>query len=301
MSRYLLVTYDQGVGNRTGILRDGLVTDIATALDRPACATMQLILDAWDEMWPALNRMAADSGTIPVQAVRLHAPLPGPLAIYCVGANYPDHVANMAKATGHIIEQDPRGRGMPPWFFLKTGRSVTGPEAKVLISGGKLDWEAELAVVIGRKAREVRAADALDYVAGYTIANDLSARDRIFRRNGDPASPFFLDFVAQKNFDGACPMGPGLIPAHHVDDPQALGIKLWVNDRLRTDANTRQMTYSIAEQIAHLSSFITLHPGDIVLTGTGAGVGAETGEFLQVGDVVRIEIETLGTLKTFIV
>ena len=132
------------------------------------------------------------------------------------------------------------------------------------------------------------------------IANDLSARDLARRPHVNDLSPFKYDWVGQKCFDGCCPMGPALVPAHQVRDPQALWIKLWVNDVLHQDSSTSRMIFTIAEQVAHLSSRVTLHPGDVVLTGTPMGVGAETGEWLDNGDTIRIEIEGLGRLTTTI-
>ena len=129
------------------------------------------------------------------------------------------------------------------------------------------------------------------HVAGYTIANDLSARD-MGRRTGVPDdSPFKFDWVAHKNFDGACPLGPWIVPASDIPDPQNLSLKLWVNDVIKQDSNTAKMILSIAEQIAHLTSRITLNPGDVVLTGTPSGVGAARKEFLKAGDKVKLSIE----------
>jgi len=137
---------------------------------------------------------------------------------------------------------------------------------------------------------------ALDYVAGYTIANDLSARDRGNRANISETSPFKSDWTKHKTFDGSCPLGPWIVPASDLGDPQTLGLKLWVNDVLKQDSNTKDMIFNLAEQIAQLSSGMTLHPGDLVLTGTPAGVGSARGEFLKAGDVVKLWIEKIGTL-----
>jgi 2-keto-4-pentenoate hydratase/2-oxohepta-3-ene-1,7-dioic acid hydratase in catechol pathway len=158
----------------------------------------------------------------------------------------------------------------------------------------------ELVAVIGRTAKDVSVADALDYVAGYTIANDLSARDAMRREKVPAATPFHYDWVSQKCFDGSCPLGPWIVPASQIGDPHKLAIKLWVNDELMQDSNTGKMIFDTAEQIAMLSSRVTLHPGDLVLTGTPAGVGAGRNEFLQPGDRVEIEIEGLGRLEHWI-
>jgi 2-keto-4-pentenoate hydratase/2-oxohepta-3-ene-1,7-dioic acid hydratase in catechol pathway len=147
----------------------------------------------------------------------------------------------------------------------------------VKISGvsDQVDWEVELVAVIGRAAKNVPEDKALDYVAGYTAANDLSARDRGRRANISDTSPFKADWTKHKTFDGSCPLGPWIVPASDIGDPQNLGLKLWVNDVLKQDSNSKDMIFNLAEQIAQLSSGMTLHPGDLVLTGTPAGsVGA---------------------------
>jgi len=137
-------------------------------------------------------------------------------------------------------------------------------------------------------------------VAAYTAANDLSARDLSRRPGVSDVSPFKYDWIGQKSFDGACPLGPWLVPASEIPDPQNLALKLWVNDSLRQDSSTARMIFSVAEQIAYLSSRITLYPGDVILTGTPAGVGAETGVFLKRGDTVKLSVEKIGELVTTI-
>ena len=133
--------------------------------------------------------------------------------------------------------------------------------------------------MIGRPAKHVPMEKALSYVAGYTVANDLSARDRGRRPHIADTSPFKADWVAHKSFDGSCPLGPWIVPASDIKDPQNLAIKLWVNGEIKQDSNTGKMIFNLAEQIAHLSSRLTLHPGDLILTGTPAGVGAGRGEY----------------------
>jgi 2-keto-4-pentenoate hydratase/2-oxohepta-3-ene-1,7-dioic acid hydratase in catechol pathway len=150
--------------------------------------------------------------------------------------------------------------------------------------------------VIGKAAKDVTVERALEHVAGYTIANDLSARDVMKREKNPPTSPFHYDWLSQKCFDGACPLGPWIIPASEIPDPQRLGLKLWVNDTLMQDSNTSRMIFTTAEQIAMLSSRVTLYPGDLVLTGTPAGVGMGRRIFLKPGDTVRLWIEGIGEL-----
>lgn len=159
-----------------------------------------------------------------------------------------------------------------------------------------VDWEIELAAVIGKTAKDVPVEKALDCVAGYTIANDLSARDAMRREKNPPGSPFHYDWMSQKCFDGACPLGPWIVPAAQIEDPHKLALKLWVNDELMQDSDTGKMIFDTAEQIAMLSSRATLHPGDTVLTGTPAGVGMGRRRFLKSGDVVKLYIEHIGEM-----
>jgi 2-keto-4-pentenoate hydratase/2-oxohepta-3-ene-1,7-dioic acid hydratase in catechol pathway len=230
--------------------------------------------------------------------VRLLAPLPMPGTIYCAGANYRDHVLEMARAQNIQPEPDPHTLGLKAWHFIKSSRCVVGPDTVVPLPthAKKIDWEAELGVVIGRRAKNIALERALDAVAGYTIGNDLSARD-VSRRPGiSDTSPFKFDWVAQKNFDGACPLGPWIVPASDVPDPHKLKIELTVNGVVKQSSNTSELIFNIAEQISHISEKITLHPGDVILTGTPAGVGAGRGEFLKAGDEVKITIERIGEL-----
>jgi 2-keto-4-pentenoate hydratase/2-oxohepta-3-ene-1,7-dioic acid hydratase in catechol pathway len=255
------------------------------------------------ELLENLSSLKTKGEGIPLAEVKLHAPLLYPGTIYCAGANYADHVAEMARAQNMPPPVDPRTLGLKPWFFIKPPRAcVVGPGARVARPRGshKLDWEAELVAVIGRPARDVSVKDALHHVAGYTIANDLSARDLSRRTQLPPGSPFHFDWTAHKGFEGSCPLGPWITPAAEIPDPQRLAIRLWVNGVLKQDSNTSQMIYSVADQISHISSLTTLHPGDIILTGTPAGVGTPRNEFLQPGDHVEVEIEGLGRLETWI-
>ena len=200
---------------------------------------------------------------------------------------------------GKPPDPDPHTLGLNSWHFIKAARSLANPGATVKVSNysEQMDWEAELAAVIGRPAKHVPIAKALGYVAGYTVANDLSARDRGRRPHIADTSPFKADWVAHKSFDGSCPLGPWIVPASDIKDPQNLGIKLWVNGVIKQDSNTSKMIFNLAEQIAHLSSRLTLHPGDLILTGTPAGVGAGRGEFLKAGDVVKVWIEKIGEIS----
>lgn len=303
MRPYRLLTYHDPAGPRSGIVIGDQAHDVARLLARPAYAAVRRILDDWDVAAPLLDRAiesAPDKGQ-PLASLTLLAPVHYPGAIYCAGANYRDHVDNMARQLKVVPEPDPHELGLSPWHFIKSSWSAVGHEAKVELDSQFLDWEGELGVVIGRRARHVRIEDVFSHVAGYTIGNDLSARDRMQRDAVAISSPFRFDWIGQKSFDGACPLGPWIVPASEIDDPQALGVRTYVNDVPKQNSNTSKMLFSVAEQIAYLSSRITLHPGDVILTGTPAGVGAETGERLAKGDRLRVEIDKIGQLVTDIV
>jgi 2-keto-4-pentenoate hydratase/2-oxohepta-3-ene-1,7-dioic acid hydratase in catechol pathway len=296
---YTLVTYDAGNGERAGIVVDRRLIDVAEATRNDAYRTTLGIIADWptaDTVLEALST-SAEPRSIAFEESLLRAPLRPP-AIYCAGANYTDHVAEMAKNEGRETDPDPHTLGLKPWHFIKSTHAVVGPHAVVAIppASKKLDWEIELAAVIGKTAKEVSEADALAYVAGYTIANDLSARDLSWRPPMPKTSPFYADWVGQKNFDGACPLGPWIVPARAIADPQKLAIRLSVNGVVKQDSNTSEMIFTLAEQIAQLSLRITLHPGDVVLTGTPAGVGAGRNEFLRAGDRLELWCEGVGTL-----
>ncbi len=204
----------------------------------------------------------------------------------------------MAKVQNIAPEPDPHSVGLNPWHFIKAMHCLAAPDSTVKLPpySKMVDWEAELTAVIGRPARNVPLERALDYVAGYTIGNDLSARDLTKRPHVSDTSPFKFDWLGQKNFDDGCPLGPWIVPADAIPDPQNLGLKLWVNDVIKQDSHTSKMIFTLAEQIAHLSTMITLQPGDLILTGTAAGVGLARKEFLKPGDVVKVWIENIGTL-----
>jgi 2-keto-4-pentenoate hydratase/2-oxohepta-3-ene-1,7-dioic acid hydratase in catechol pathway len=305
MAGYKLATYQTPDGPRAGLVIDDKLFDAAKLTGKAAYASVLAILADWRAAQGALKKAAAAAGksrvkALPLSRAKLLAPVRWPSAIYCAGANYADHAAEMARRMNRPMEPDPHTQGLKAWHFMKAPRALADPGATVKISGvsDRVDWEVELAAVIGKPAKNVPEEKALDYVAGYTAANDLSARDRGPRPNISDTSPFKADWTKHKSFDGSCPMGPWIVPASDIGDPQNLGLKLWVNDVLKQDSNSKDMIFNLAEQIAQLSSGMTLHPGDVVLTGTPAGVGSARGEFLKAGDVVKIWIEKIGTLTT---
>src|SRR6266566_2600420 len=304
MAGYRLANYQGTNGPCAGIIIGDSIFDAAKLLGSASYATMLDILADWPRAADLIQTAtgARPSDGLPLAEAHLRAPLLWPSAIYCAGANYRDHAAEMAKQLGRPLDADPKSRGGRPWHFLKAPRSIADPGASIAVTGysKKLDWEVELAAVIGTPAKSVTVERALACVAGYTCANDLSARDLSKRREASEMSPFHFDWTGQKSFDGACPLGPWIVPADDIPDPQDLFLKLWVNDVLKQDSNTSEMIFTLAEQIAQLSRGMTLHPGDVILTGTPAGVGTGRGEFLNAGDVVKIEIERIGTLTNTI-
>jgi 2-keto-4-pentenoate hydratase/2-oxohepta-3-ene-1,7-dioic acid hydratase in catechol pathway len=303
---YKLVSYQAGRDARAGLLVADTVYDAAKLTGVPAYATVLGMLEDWSKASRSLAHVAKRLASGPTRAkgqplgrVKLLAPVLYPGAIFCAGANYSDHMDEMARAQNLPARKDPRETGFQPWHFIKTSRaSVVGPKARVRLPAysQKVDWEVELVAVIGRTARQVSVDKALDCVAGYTIGNDLSARDAMRRPQVPETSPFSLDWLSQKCFDGSCPLGPWITPASDLPDPQQLGLKLWVDDELMQDSNTSKMIFTTAEQIAQLSTRVTLQPGDLIMTGTPAGVGMGRGRFLKAGETIRLWIEGIGEL-----
>ena len=291
-----------------GIMIEGRVYELAALLAATSAAKAPSplsVLDAlrdWDKMLPALTRCAqtvcaqpADFETIgrALADTRLLAPILYPGALYCAGANYHDHLKEM---TGQSTAKGDR----QPFFFLKTtAGTIIGPNQDVRLPSysNMVDWEAEIALVIGRSGKNIPEVRAMEHVAGMTIMNDLSARD--LTRRADV--PFVFDWIGQKCFDTAAPMGPWITPAAAVPDPDDMVIRLWVNGDLKQDSNSNQQIFSFQEQIAWLSRHVTLYPGDVIATGTPAGVGMARREFLKPGDRVRIEVEGLGVLENDVV
>jgi len=311
---YRLATYVRGnEAPRAGIVVDEALLDVGALLTKsggkpvaPWPTQVLQVLERWTQLRPVFQQAARDHRTgkavaeaIPVGDVRLLAPVLYPGAIFCAGANYRDHVAEMSKALNLPAEPDPHEAGLKPWHFMKASAGCvrgTGELIQLPPYSKKVDWEAEIAVIIGRECRNVRTESAMEYVAGLSIVNDLSARDHLKRPGVKIDSPFYFDWVSQKCFDGALPFGPWICPLDDIDDIENLGIRLWVNEELMQDSSSANMIFSAAEQIAHLSTRLTLRPGDVIATGTPAGCGTPRGIFLKTGDRVRISIDHLGTL-----
>jgi 2-keto-4-pentenoate hydratase/2-oxohepta-3-ene-1,7-dioic acid hydratase in catechol pathway len=288
-----LVTYATPGGSTVGLTYQGRTHVSGRYTD------MLQVLDDWDAANERLaglgDKLAAREG---VDASTLLAPL-RPRQLYFAGVNYVDHVEEMKHTLGLQLDPDPKASGQEPWFCMKSVHSVAGPNAVIARPKDTtmLDWELELAVVIGKKVRDVAVDQALNCVAGYTIANDLSDRAFVARRDVADSSPFKWDWIGQKSFDGACPLGPAITPARFIGDVNNLSLKLWVNGELMQDSNTSRMIFNVADLVSALSHNITLHPGDVILTGTPSGVGMARKQFLKSGDVVRQAIENIGEFE----
>jgi 2-keto-4-pentenoate hydratase/2-oxohepta-3-ene-1,7-dioic acid hydratase in catechol pathway len=237
------------------------------------------------------------AAAIPVADAEILAPLLNPGKVLAVAANYQEHVVEAGSAERDQAKASPR-------LFLKPVTSIQGSGAPVVLDPitHELDWEVELAVVIGRPARNVAREDALAHVFGYATSNDISARslDLGFERDGEAWTAFF-DWLEGKWLDGSAPLGPYLVTADEVPDPQSLAMSLRVGDVVHQNSTTAGMIHSVAELVAFSSRLMTLEPGDVILTGTPAGVGAASGTYLKAGDVMVAEIEGLGTLVTPVV
>jgi acylpyruvate hydrolase len=218
---------------------------------------------------------------VPAAAVRLHAPIADPGKFICIGLNYRDHAAE----TGHPVPKEPP-------IFAKSANAIVDPGEPILRPRDcrQLDWEVELAVVIGRPARYVEREEALDYVFGYTIVNDVSARDFQFVTS---------QWGAGKISDTFAPMGPWIADRTEIPDPHDLELKTWVNGELMQHGTTRNFIFDVRYLVSYLSRLMTLSPGDVIATGTpaGVGLGRKPPVWLEPGDVCRMEITGLGTLE----
>lgn len=235
---------------------------------------------------------AAGADVIPLARVDLLAPIPRPRKnIVCLGMNYAAHALESARARG-------RPERLPdhPVFFTKAPTTVNHPDGPIPYDpavSSEIDWEVELAFIIGRRGKNIDQAAAMGYVFGYTILNDVSARD---------LQKQHLQFYKGKSLDGSAPLGPWIVTADELPDPHGLGLRLRVNGITRQDSHTGDMIYKIPELIAVLSRGVTLEPGDIIATGTpsGVGLGMQPPQYLVPGDVVEAEIDGIGLLRSIV-
>lgn len=228
---------------------------------------------------------------VPGGAGALTAPF-RPDRIFCAAANYIEHANEMGSVLAGKSESK-------PYMFIKLRNTVIGPGEAIRMppETSQLDWEIELAAVIGRGGRRIPITQALEHVSGYAIVNDISARDLNVR--GD--YPFKFDWFQGKCHDTFAPFGPWIVPAYAVPDPQALAMELKVNEQVMQKDSTANMIWTVREQIAYLSTIVTLEPGDVIATGTPTGVGMARGIFLKAGDVVSASIDGIGTLTNSVV
>ncbi len=247
----------------------------------------------------AITRIANDPSLaetrLDIADLKLEAPLSHPGKIICLAGNYRDHIVE----SGYAVPQE--SAIITQQLFLKPASAIIGDGDDIVISGHNdtVGWETELAVVIGKRGRNIQAESAYDHVFGYTILNDVSERrlnSRVENRSKREMDGFF-DWLAGKWFDGFAPSGPWIVTADEIDDPHNLEIKLTVNGRIRQQGNTRDMIFRIPEQLAYISSIMTLESGDLISTGTpvGAGVGGDSS--LHDGDELVCEIEGIGKLR----
>jgi 2-keto-4-pentenoate hydratase/2-oxohepta-3-ene-1,7-dioic acid hydratase in catechol pathway len=293
---WALATVEAGGRPVACLEQGGKLYDLGKSLARVGLANVASVMDLWDNWDASLKALDAASAKLDaadvVTPTRCLAPLLYPGKILCAGANYYDHLAEMGMPGAK--KEDQR-----LFFFMKPPRNAVvgeGATVHMPIATKAFDWEVELALVIGRRARNVSVEDALSHIAGYTVAVDFSARDH----NRAPETFYKLDWVAGKANDTCCPMGPRFMPARPGVNWQDVSLKLSVNGALKQDGRSSQMIFTIAEQIATASRIMTLDPGDVLLTGTPAGVGVPKGTFLSVGDEVAAEIEGIGRLQVTI-
>jgi 2-keto-4-pentenoate hydratase/2-oxohepta-3-ene-1,7-dioic acid hydratase in catechol pathway len=297
-----LATIEEG-----GARRVALVLDDGSALDGPAAARaagvdpapladMVATIRAWDALGPMLRAAAASpppGATLPAGGFRLRAPIPRPAKnVFCVGRNYIAHVAEGDRAAGRETEVPKH-----PQFFTKPPTAVIGPDETVPSYAAitrVLDYEVELALVIGKDGADIPASRAFDHVFGYTIVNDITARD-LQRRHGQ--------WFKGKGLDRSCPMGPWIVPADEIAAPPDLAIALTVNGETRQSSRTSALIFNIPAIIATLSAGLTLEAGDVIATGTPSGVGyaMTPPRVLAPGDVIEATVEGIGTLRTTIV
>jgi 2-keto-4-pentenoate hydratase/2-oxohepta-3-ene-1,7-dioic acid hydratase in catechol pathway len=301
-AEYRLLTYRNDGGRpQAGVLIDQHVYPASSLLERADgvdTSSVLGLLQAWNSVRGPLRAAAARAAPaqgLTLDALTLEPPILYPGAVFATGGNYADHLDEMAKRYGrppltqHKVAE--------PFFTLKTSaHSAIGHKAPIRQPrfSQKLDYEAEIGVVIGQYVDNVSEDRAMEAIAGYLIVNDLSARDYA-RREGLP-SQMIHDWFGQKCFRDSMPMGPYLTPAEFVPDPYDMTIRLWVNGELRQDGSSRNMIYPLAEQIAYLSRHLTLRPGDVISTGCPSGVGAARDIFLKPGDEMRIELSHCGIL-----
>lgn len=292
MSWFALATYRTGKAEAPAVVVDNQLYDARQALPGGIASA---IAD-WPGAQAAVRQLGEQARAGKLAAVAegmkaLTAPV-RPMRVFCAAANYIEH----AKEMGSVLAAKAQSK---PYMFLKLQDSVIGPGEDIVKppETSKLDWEVELGVVIGRQARRIGVAEALDYVAGYTVVNDVSARD--LNKRSD--YPFTFDWFQGKSWDTFAPVGPWIVPAWLIADPQKLNLSLTVNGKEMQKDSTANMIWNVREQVSYLSQILTLRPGDVIATGTPTGVGAAHGIFLKHGDQIEATVENIGTLSNRVV
>ncbi len=280
-----LATFSDAGGTRLGVVVDDGVLDLTGAAPELPRDMLRFLGAGTPALEAARAAVAGGRGGLPLALadLRLHAPVPRPPKFLAIGLNYADHAAE----TG-------RTRPEFPIFFNKQSTCVVGPYDAIHRPrvSTMLDYEGELGFVIGRRCRHVPPERAAEVIAGYVVVNDVSVRD--WQRRAPT-------MTLGKSFDTHGPMGPWLVTPDEVGDPHALTLETWVNDERRQHASTRDLLFDCYQQIAILSTVCTLEPGDVVSTGTPAGVGAARGTFLVPSDVVRVRIDRIGTIENRVI
>lgn len=282
-----IVSYRSQGSWRAGVLHDSFLVDAAALNSTSFSSTVRALLEAGSSTIEQLLERARaafevkSEQLIPLDRVELGPPVPDPDKIICLGLNYREHALELEMNTFKV----------PP-LFAKFRNALCGPNSPIVIPSvsTQVDYEGELAVVIGRSCKDVPEREALSFVAGYTIMNDVSARDLQMQSS---------QWTAGKILDTFAPMGPGIVPASEISDPQTLQILTRVNGVELQNGNTRDMIFSVAKIIAFLSTLMTLQPGDLIATGTPSGVGfkRQPPVFLKTGDIVEVEIERIGVIR----
>ena len=291
-----LAHYSKNGNVRVGLVDKGMVYDLGAHNISGSNAASGWMIDRIlaDRLLPSVReaeKTVQASKGISVDSVKLLSPVLNPEKIFLIAANY----------RSHRKEAHPEGVPAEPYFFTKFRNALIGPGDPVLVPrvSHQVDWEVELAVVIGRAGKNIAKTDAMSYVAGYAVANDISFRDLQFStRMPDGNTALGLNWVKGKGLDSSLPLGPWLTTSDEVPNPHDLKISLSVNGSMRQNSTTGDMVFTIDSIIEYLSRGVTLRPGDIISTGTPEGVGAFTGgPFLKDGDVLEGSIEKIGTLR----